>query len=205
MKRFITLILLMMFGFTASAQAPRLVVHIVVSSMRAGDLDRYADNFTEGGFKRLMEGGAYFSEGHYDYQQTTTPVSLTTLSTGAMPSMHGVIGDHWYDYTDDSMVRLTEGRRGEGGYHLIAPTLAEALCHHNPASKAISLAIEPTSAIVMGGREGEIFWIDSQNAEWTSSLYYTQSMPEWLARSIREGYNLSYLLPDWRQILPKDQ
>ena len=205
MKRFITLILLMMFGFTASAQAPRLVVQIVVSSMRAGDLDRYADNFTEGGFKRLIEGGAYFSEGHYDYQQTTTPVSLTTLSTGAMPSMHGVIGDHWYDYTDNSMVRLTEGRRGEGGYHLIAPTLAEALCHHNPASKAISLAIEPTSAIVMGGREGEIFWIDSQNAEWTSSLYYTHSMPEWLARSNREGYNLSYLLPDWRQILPKDQ
>lgn len=205
MKRLLTILLLLSIGLQATAKAPRLVVQIVVGSMRAGDLERYADNFTEGGFKRLMEGGAYFTEGRYDYQQTTTPVSLATLTTGAMPSMHGVIGDYWFDYTDNSIVRLTAGRRGDGGYHLVAPTLAETLCHHNPASKSVSLALEPTSAIVMGGRKGEIFWIEPAEAEWTTSLYYTNSMPEWIARSNREGYNLSYLLPDWRQILSKEQ
>lgn len=205
MKRLITILFFALFALEASAKAPRLVVQIVIGSMRSGDLERYADNFTEGGFKRLMEGGAYFTEGAYDYQQTTTPVSLSTLSTGAMPSMHGVIGDYWFDYTDNSMVRLTEGRRGEGGYHLIVPTLAETLRRHHTESKAVSLALEPTSAILMGGREGDIFWIDPTEAEWVSSLYYTRSIPEWIARSNREGYNLSYLLPDWRQILPKDK
>lgn len=205
MKRLIALLLFALLSWQASAQAPRLVVQIVIGSMRAGDLERYADNLSEGGFKRLMQGGAYFKEGRYDYQQTTTPVSLTTLVTGAMPSMHGIIGNYWFDYTDNSRVELTAGRRGEGGYHLVAPTLAETLLLHSPESKAVSLAQEASSAIVMGGREGEIFWIDPETGEWTSSLYYTQSMPEWMARSNREGYNLSYLLPDWRQILPKDK
>ena len=205
MKRILTILLLSLMSLSATAKAPRLVVQIVVGSMRAGDLERYADNFTEGGFKRLMEGGAYYTEGCYDYQQTTTPVSLATLATGAMPSMHGVVGDYWFDYTDNSMVSLTEGRRGEGGYHLITPTLAEALRTQSPESKAVSLALSASSAIIMGGRSGDIFWVEPTEAEWTSSLYYTRSMPEWMARSNRESYNLSYLLPDWRQILPKDK
>ena len=205
MKRFFLLRTALFACTLVEAKSPRLVVQIVVGAMRAGDLERYADNFTEGGFKRLMEGGAYFTEGRYDYQQTTTPVSLATLSTGAMPSMHGVIGDRWWDYTTGIPVDLTDGRRGAGGYHLVVPTLAETLSQHSPESKSVSLALEPTSAIVMGGRKGNIFWIEPTEAEWTTSLYYTSSMPEWMARSNREGYNLSYLLPDWRQILPKDK
>ena len=205
MKRIFTLLLLLAIGLQASAKAPRLVVQLVVSSMRAGDLERYEDNLSEGGFKRLLYGGHYFPYSRYDYQQTTTPVALATLTTGAMPSMHGVIGESWFDYTDNSLVRLTAGRRGEGGYHLVAPTLAESMRHHDAQSRTVSLALDATSAIVMGGREGDIFWIDPASGEWTTSLYYTQSIPEWVARSNREGYNLSYLLPDWRTILPKEQ
>ena len=38
---------------TTAAEPPRLVVQIVVSSMRAEDLNRYADNFSDEGFLRL--------------------------------------------------------------------------------------------------------------------------------------------------------
>ena len=45
-------------SYVANAQKesvkPRLVVNIVVSSMHANDLTHYADNFTSGGFARLM-------------------------------------------------------------------------------------------------------------------------------------------------------
>ena len=64
---------------------PRLVINLVVSSMRPDDIDRYRSQFGTGGFLRLTEGGARFTEGSYDYQQTSTPVSLATLTTGAMP------------------------------------------------------------------------------------------------------------------------
>ena len=92
----------------AYAARPRLVVNIVVSSMRADDLDRYAANFSNGGFRRLTEGGAVFTDASYDYMQTTTPVSLATISTGAMPSTHGVVADRWFDYVGNKSVSLID-------------------------------------------------------------------------------------------------
>ena len=41
--------------------------------MRPDDIDRYRSQFGTGGFLRLTEGGARFTEGSYDYQQTSTP------------------------------------------------------------------------------------------------------------------------------------
>ena len=140
----------------ASAARPRLVVNIVVGSMRAEDLSRYADNYGEGGLRRLIDGGTVFADSRYDYQQTTTPVSLATLSTGAMPSTHGVIGSRWRDYVANEAVELIAGRNGAGPYNLIAPTLSEALLQHEPGSKAVTVAAEATSAIVLGGRGGEV-------------------------------------------------
>ena len=89
-----------------AAETPRLIVQIVVGSMRAEDLARYAENFGEGGFRRLTQGGTVYTDSRYDYQQTTTPVSLATLSTGAMPSTHGVIGSRWRDYVANEAVEL---------------------------------------------------------------------------------------------------
>ncbi len=184
-------------GFAAQ---PRLIVEIVVGSMRAEDLDRYAANFGEGGFRRMTEGGIRYTDCRYDYQQTTTPVSLATLSTGAMPSTHGVIGSSWIDYTSNREVRLTEGRRGTGAYHLIAPTLTETLLQHCAGSRAVTIAAEATSAVMLAGRSGEAFWLDSARCDWTTSLYYAKEMPEWIARSNKERYNLSYIAPEWRTL-----
>ena len=68
------LILLAIALFTATrsfcAEPPRLIVQIVVGSMRAEDLGRYAANFGDGGFLRLQRGGAVFTGSRYDYQQT---------------------------------------------------------------------------------------------------------------------------------------
>ncbi|MCM1150951.1 MAG: alkaline phosphatase family protein [Alistipes sp.] len=183
---------------------PRLVVQIVVGSMRAEDLDRYAAHFGEGGFRRLMEGGARYTGARYDYQQTSTPVSLATLTTGAMPSTHGVIGSRWQDYTDNRTVWLTDGRQGPGPYHLIAPTLGETLLRQSPESRCATVAAEAESAVVMGGRTSEVYWLDPQHGGWTTSYYYAPELPEWIARDNRQHYNLSYLVGDWRTLYDRN-
>lgn len=203
MKQLLTILIALATILPSVAKEPRLVVQIVVGSMRAGDLDRYEANFTDGGLRLLMERGAYYPAAAYDFQQTLSPVTLSTLATGSMPSMHGIIGDRWWDYTTNLPVDLIDGRRGEGGYNLVVPTLAETLQRHHPKARTVSLALDAQSAILMGGKRGEVFWIEQSECEWASSLYYINSTPEWIARSNREGYNLSYLLPDWRQLLDK--
>ena len=89
----------------AAAQTPRLVVQIVVSSMRAEDLSRYADNFSDDGFLRLVRGGTFYPESHYDYLHTSTPVSLATLTTGANPSVHGIVAERWPEPSDSPSFR----------------------------------------------------------------------------------------------------
>ena len=190
-------------AFQSAAAQPRLIVQIVVGSMRGEDLDRYAANFGEGGFRRLTEGGTVYTDSRYDYLQTTTPVSLATLTTGAMPSTHGVIGSRWVDYTTNRVVELTAGRKGPGAYHLIAPTLSETLLQHAPGSRAVTVAAEAVSAVVMAGRGGEVFWLDSARCDWTTSPYYAPGVPEWIERSNRERYNLSYITTEWRTLLER--
>ena len=187
----------------SAAAQPRLIVQIVVGSMRGEDLDRYAENFGEGGFRRLTEGGTVYADSRYDYLQTTTPVSLATLTTGAMPSTHGVIGSRWVDYTTNRTVELTAGRKGPGAYHLIAPTLAETLLRHAPGSRAVTIAPEAVSAVVTAGHGGEVFWLDSARCDWVTSPYYAAEVPEWIARSNRERYNLSYISGEWRTLLER--
>lgn len=182
------------------AEQPRLVVQIVVGSMRAGDIERYAENYVEGGFKRLMNEGITYQNARYDFARTTTPVTLATLATGAQPSMHGIVGESWYDYTTNLPVGVTDGTRGEGGYHLIASTLAEELRRQYPSARTLSVAMEPAAAIMLGGRTGDIYWIDPQLCEWTTSFYYTAEPQPWVAQLNREGINIGHLLASWKQL-----
>lgn len=194
---------------------PRLVVNIVVSSLKADDLDRYGDNFSEGGFRRLMHGGAYFTEASYDYMQTTTPVSLATISTGAMPSTHGVVADRWFDYITNKLTSLIEDKReqsinfssGSGQYsprQLTAQTLTDALVEQHPESRVATIAIEPLSAIVMAGHKGDVYWMERNKTYWTSSTYYIQNLPIWISAYNEAGINQAYSVKRWTTMLPYD-
>ena len=178
-----------------TAKPPKLVVNIIVSSMRADDLDRYSNGFCEGGFRRLMSGTRY-TDASYSYMQTTTPVSLATLTTGAQPSTHGIVGKFWYDYIDNRRVELAVDRTVSGfGYpnsydgrfspvNLLAPTTGDALFAASSDSRVATVALEPESAIVTGGRHGVAYWMEPSRTMWTSSTYYMLSLPQWV-----EEYN----------------
>lgn len=219
MKIPIPLLTVLLFCCNAShaSEPPRLVVQVVVSSMRAGDLDRYMPNFGEGGFRRLAENGVRYTQCRYDCQQTTTPVSLATLSTGAMPSTHGVIGTAWSDYVDNRTVRLLEDKtvrcldyhNGDGGGYspsnLVAPTLTETLLAHAPQSRTATVALDPTSAIVTNGRGGNVFWMDSIGCNWSTSSFYAPALPEWVRKRNREKFALNFRMERWATLLPVER
>ena len=205
MKKLLLILLVALGALPLQAARPRLIVQIVVGSMRAEDLDRYAGHFGEEGFRRLTEGGVRYTGARYDYQQTSTPVSLATLTTGALPSTHGVIGSRWQDYTDNKTVWLTDGRQGPGPYHLLAPTIGEALLHYLPGSRCVTVAAEAESAVVMGGRTEQVYWLDPQHCGWATSYYYApDELPEWNVRSTRERYNLSFVGTPWRMLYDRN-
>ena len=198
-----------------AAERPRLLVNIVVSGMRTDDLVRYNKNFSNGGFNRLINNGAYFTNASYDYMQTTTPVGLATLSTGAMPSTHGVVSDSWFDYVGNKRVSLIEDSKeqcvnysgdaiGYSPRQLIAETISDAMIQSDSTSQVATIAIEPLSAIVTAGHSGEVYWMETLQTAWTTSSYYTKELPAWITQYNQTEKNLDFLTKRWNALLEYD-
>src|SRR5262249_48782448 len=75
---------------------PKLAVLIVVDQMRADYVERFRSDWT-GGFKRLLNEGAWFSRAEYPYLFTVTCAGHATISTGTFPHSHGIVGNTWFD------------------------------------------------------------------------------------------------------------
>ena len=78
-------------------EKPKLVLQITVDGLRADLIERYRDRFVDDGFNYLLSNGAVFTNAHYQHANTETIVGHTTLSTGTIPAMHGMVGNVWYD------------------------------------------------------------------------------------------------------------
>lgn len=194
---------------------PRMVINIVVSSMRADDITRYENNFSEGGFRRLIYGGATYYNGSFNYMQTTTPVSLATITTGAQPATHGVVAEEWFDYITNTRTSLVEDSKERnlpansetGSFsprQLTAQTISDALCEQHPESRIATIAIDPLSAIVMAGHSGEVYWMEKNKSHWTTSSFYTEILPDWVSSYNQGNINQAYVFSRWTTILPYD-
>ena len=82
---------------------PKLVLAIVVDQFRYDYLTRFRADFT-GGLKRLLEQGAVFTNAHYDAVPTVTAVGHSTFLTGATPAKSGIIGNQWWERTENKAV-----------------------------------------------------------------------------------------------------
>lgn len=193
---------------TTAAARPRLAVNIVVSGMRATDIDRYGHNFGEGGFRRLTENGAVFTECYLGYAQTHSPAGAATIATGAMPSVHGIVSEVWYDRTTNKPVILCESNAGDysrpdngitdiySADCLVAQTLSEAVLDSSPKSKAITIAHTPQSAIITAGGKGECYWLDGKG-DWCSAKCYATDLPTWVRSYNEDGYNKIFSMYRW--------
>ena len=195
-------------GVRATTPKPRLIINIVVGSMRSSDLERYSDNFCDGGFNRLIKGGRNYTNAYLAYSQCSTASGIATLATGTEPCDHGVIGDSWWSYTDGQHISLIGDSKshpipfstGTGNYsahRLTSPTLGDLLLTTTPLSKQYTVAIDPLSAIVMNGKAGIPFWAESNRTHWTTSSAFVETLPSWIAKYNQADTNGSYKLSRW--------
>lgn len=202
-------------GQPVDKSKPRLVVNIVVSGMRAVDIERYQNNLGLGGLRLLYEEGLRYDNCQFSYKQTTTPVSLATLATGALPSTHGVVGYGWYDYVTNERVDLIADSEAvnleyplyEGSfsaYNLFVPTIGDALLVDSPQSQIVTVALDPASAIVFNGREGSPYWFDSNTCNWASSDAFMEHLPEWVITHNRTETDIAKTSSKWTMSLHSD-
>lgn len=176
------------------AQSPKLVVGIVVDQMRYDYLTRFWNHYGEGGFKRLVNGGFNCKNHHFNYAPTSTGPGHASVYTGTTPATHGIIGNDWYDKTEDKSVYCagddtyksvgTSSNAGEMSPHrMLSTTITDELrLHTQKRGKVIAVALKDRGAVLPGGHAANAaYWFEGgDQGKWISSTYYMQQLPKWV-------------------------
>jgi len=178
---------------TAYNGHPKLIVVIVIDQFRGDYLERYRDQFSEGGFRLLLDHGAYFPNCNYNYANTRTAPGHATLFTGAYSNGHGILGNEWWDQTkkrtvtsveDDStkLVGITGDQTGASPRNLLADTVGDELkLATQGKSRVFGVSLKDRAAVLPAGFAGDAaYWIDPRTGAWITSTYYRTDLPQWV-------------------------
>jgi hypothetical protein len=194
-----------------------LAVLIVFDQMRADYLERWRLLWGAGGFRRLQEEGAWFTNCHYPFACTETGPGHATLATGRSPSSHGIVGNYWYDRRKKSDVycvesvrpyrEVPEGAAGEGSStpeRLLGPTLADALREASGGkARVFSLSLKDRAAVLLAGRRPDAcYWFDPWTGGFMTSSYYRDQPHLWVAKFNRGRPADRWFGKDWTRLRP---
>lgn len=197
---------------------PALVVHIVIDQMRADYISRFWDNFTDGGFKKLVQEGTYFKHANYPYQFTQEIADYASLSTGTTPAAHGINGYFVYNRKTDKLdspledsQTVTIGMQTKlGGYspkNLLSSTVGDELKKSSfGKSKVMSVSLNKEPSILLAGHSADAaYWLDEQYGDWVTSNYYSNWLPKWTQELNRSGKAKQYMQEKWDLLYPKSR
>lgn len=141
----------------AARPRPKLIVLLIAEQFRSDYLDLFSNFLVPGGFRRLMDDGAYFP-GCQMAASTFTSGGLATLSTGAYPQLHGIVADTWYDRTARKPVPATPQA-------LQATTIADQFAAADPENRIFVSALDlPDAALLAGSAQAALFYMDAEGS-----------------------------------------
>jgi hypothetical protein len=194
---------------------PKLVVVIIIDQFRGDYLERYRDQFGEGGFRLLLDHGANFTDCNYDYANTRTAPGHATLFTGAYSNDHGIAANEWWDPKKKKMVTSvedddtklvgiapdqTKNRAGASPHNLLADTLGDELkLATQGKSRVFGISLKDRAAILPAGFAADgAYWIEPKSGAWITSTYYRADLPKW-AQDFNTGNRAAkYWDRDWK-------
>lgn len=217
LRRFRSLLALLVLGLWAVASyasaynaQPKLVVIVVVDQLRGDLLERYHDEFPEGGFRLLMDHGAWFTTCYYNYAATKTAPGHTTLGTGTYALGHGIFANEWWDPNERRIVTSVEdesthplglpaGVEGEkwsaSPHNLQTDTIGDELkLATGGKARVYGVSLKDRAAILPVGFAADgAFFLDPQSGAFVTSSYYMPQAPEWLVKFNQSGDKDKYL------------
>jgi predicted AlkP superfamily pyrophosphatase or phosphodiesterase len=198
---------------------PKLVVGIVIDQMRYEYLYRFQENYTDKGFRKLINNGYNVKNVHYNYIPTSTAPGHASIFTGITPKNHGIIANGWYsrkkkkiiNCIEDETVFLVDNNResslkgsNRSPRNLMTTTITDELkLFSNGRSKVISISLKDRGAILPAGHIPDgAYWYNSSNGNFITSTYYKKELPLWLKKFNNLKIADSLLNLKWTTKLP---
>lgn len=222
MKNLVFLLIVLLSGPLAAQEKkqapPRLVVGIVVDQMRHEYLFRFGPKYGNGGFNRLMNDGFMLKNGHYNYTPTVTGPGHASVYTGTTPSVHGIIGNDWYDKELKKIVNCVEDpayqvigvESGNGDVspsRMLSTTVTDELkLFTQKRARVIGVSIKDRGAVLPAGHMPDgAYWYDGKSGRFITSSYYKTRLPEWVEKFNQQNLADKYLSGEWNTALPISQ
>lgn len=199
MKKAFTLFVFLCLSVASFAlDRPKVVVGIIVDQMRWDYLYRFWDDYTEGGFRRLMSEGYNVENTLINYVPSITAVGHTSVYTGSVPSIHGIASNSFY--VDGKYVYATydenvkpvgcEGKNGmQSPHNLLTTTIGDELkIATDFKARVYGVSVKDRAAILPAGSGADgAFWINGETGQFITSSYYMDALPEWV-KKFNKGY-----------------
>lgn len=220
MRRLI-LLLCMISLFNSASQAqqlkrPKLVVGVVIDQMRWDYLYRFYDRYdAKGGFKRLINQGFSCDNTLIPYTPTITACGHSSIFTGSVPALNGIVGNNWWDNnemrtvycTEDNGVNTVGSNSKEGKMspkNLLVTTIADELrLATNFRGKTIGVALKDRGSILPAGHNANAaYWFDKTTGTWITSTYYMSELPGWVNDFNSKKLADKYFQEGWKLLYP---
>lgn len=210
---------LVLVALPALAKPPRLTLFITVDALGTDLLLRTRPKL-KSGLRQLLDGGAFYPYGRYDYAKPRTAPGHTTLITGADPWRHGIVDNRIVDratgmpvsvFKDEAHpvleVPLSVATGGDTSpMNLMAETLGDRLRMSSRArGKVVALSGKGRAAIALAGRLGQAYWFDETVGKFVTGTWYTKEFPAWLKTFNGRGLADKYFSQPWTLLLPKTE
>lgn len=205
-----------LFALGARAATPALVVVIVIDGLPQEQVVKYRDLYGPGGFKRLLEEGAWFADAHHRHAVTLTAPGHATILTGSYPYRNGIIANEWvdrksfeqvYNTGDASHTYLgheTKKLDGTSPARLRVSTVGDELMYsNNGLSKVISISGKDRGAILLAGKRGTAYMYMDQTGMFATTTYYMKEHPAWHARFYAGKPQDKWMGQSWGLLLPE--
>jgi predicted AlkP superfamily pyrophosphatase or phosphodiesterase len=201
-------------GVITPPTAPRLVVVLLFDQFRADFLDRFRADFGPDGFLRLEREGMRFTDCTIPYAQTLTGPGHATLLTGATPSVHGIIGNGWYERSEgrevaadfDPRVRAvgSDDKESSSPWRLRAETVGDVLKSATRGrGKVIGISDKARAAVLPTGYSADAaYWLDEATGRMQSSTYYMEILPAWVQTANAARHASDASAQPWTAFLP---
>ena len=196
-----------------SNKNPKLVVGVVVDQMRFEYLNRFKNKYSSQGFLRLINQGYSCNNHHFNYVPTITGPGHASIFSGTTPSVHGIIGNDWYDKVKERTIYCTTDNKyrpvgANAKYGKVAPTNLKVttVADQNRIftqmrGKTIGVSIKDRGAIFPSGHTANgAYWFEGLNeGKWITSSYYMDNLPKWV-KDFNTSSNMSKYLKTWNTL-----
>lgn len=199
---------------TKPAAAPKLVVVMAVDGLPQEQVLRYRDQYGQGGFRRLLDQGAWYANAHQAHGTTVTAVGHTAILTGAYPNQHGIVANNWIDRATGKEIYCTEDQAhkyigeetrpddGTSPAKLRVDTLGDQLRYATGhRAKVLAVSGKDRGAILLAGKTGTAYMYMENTGNFASSTYYMQQHPAWVQRFQQGKPQDRYYGKTWRPSL----